>query len=67
MRKMFNLAEVWGHRPDGTNPCRHVPMYPNGKATRLISDEEMGTLAVTRPSTPISWPNSTLISCIPVS
>src|SRR5260370_7611071 len=27
MRKMFNLAEVWGHRPDGTNPCRHVPMY----------------------------------------
>jgi hypothetical protein len=28
MRKMFNLAEVWGYRPDGTNPCRHVPMYP---------------------------------------
>lgn len=44
MRKMFNLAEVWGHRPDGTNPCRHVPMYPNGKATHLISDEEMGKL-----------------------
>ena len=44
MRKMFNLAEVWGHRPDGTNPCRHVPMYPNGKSTHLISDEEMGLL-----------------------
>ncbi len=44
MRKMFNLAEVWGYRPDGTNPCRHVPMYPNGKATHLISDEEMGKL-----------------------
>jgi integrase len=43
-RKMFNLAEVWGYRPDGTNPCRHVPMYPNGKATHLISDEEMGKL-----------------------
>ena len=41
---MFNLAEVWGYRPDGTNPCRHVPMYPNGKATHLISDEEMGKL-----------------------
>lgn len=26
LRKMFNLAEVWGYRPDGTNPCRHVPM-----------------------------------------
>ena len=24
LRKMFNLAEVWGFRPDGTNPCRHV-------------------------------------------
>ena len=44
LRKMFNLAEVWGFRPDGTNPCRHVPMYPNGKATHLISDEEMGLL-----------------------
>ena len=44
LRKMFNLAEVWGYRPDGTNPCRHVPMYPNGKATHLISDEEMGKL-----------------------
>lgn len=41
---MFNLAEVWGYRPDGTNPCRHVPMYPAGKATHLISDEEMGKL-----------------------
>ena len=44
MRRMFNLAEVWGYRPDGTNPCRHVPMYPNGKATHLISDEDMGKL-----------------------
>lgn len=44
MRRMFNLAEVWGFRPDGTNPCRHVPMFPNGKATHLISDEDMGKL-----------------------
>ncbi|MFC3608507.1 tyrosine-type recombinase/integrase [Stutzerimonas tarimensis] len=41
LRKMFNLAEVWGYRPDGTNPCRHVPMFPAGKVTRLINDEEM--------------------------
>lgn len=44
MRRMFNLAEVWGYRPDGTDPCRHVPMFPNGKATHLISDEDMGKL-----------------------
>ena len=26
--KMFNLAETWGVRPDGSNPCRHVKKYP---------------------------------------
>ncbi|MFK1435581.1 PDDEXK nuclease domain-containing protein [Pseudomonas aeruginosa] len=36
LRKMFNLVEVWGLRPDGSNPCRHVPMYPAGEATHLI-------------------------------
>ena len=41
LRKMFNMAEVWGLRPDGTNPCRHVPMYPPGKETRLIVDDEL--------------------------
>ncbi|MGO2158342.1 MAG: hypothetical protein ACTH5V_21470 [Serratia proteamaculans] len=41
---MFNLAEVWGFRPDGTNPCRHVPMYPAGKFTHLISDLKLGSL-----------------------
>lgn len=44
MRRMFNLAEVWGYRPHDTNPCRHVPMFPNGKATHLISDEDMSKL-----------------------
>jgi integrase len=43
VRKMFNMAEVWGMRPDGSNPCRHVPKYPErgrGK-TRLITDVEL--------------------------
>jgi len=44
LRKMFNLAEIWGYRPDGSNPCRHVPLYTGGKTTRLISDEEMSKL-----------------------
>lgn len=44
MRRMFNLVEVCGYRSDGTNPCRHVPVYPDGKATHLISDEDMGKL-----------------------
>ena len=44
LRKMFNLAELWGLRPDGTNPCRHVQKYGGQKRTRLITDDELGRL-----------------------
>ena len=44
IRKMFNLAELWGYRPDGSNPCRHVPKYPEKGKTRLITDAQMGQL-----------------------
>ena len=44
LRKMFNMAEVWGYRPDGSNPCRHVPRYPQRSATRFISDDDMRRL-----------------------
>ena len=40
-RKMFNLAELWGCRSDGSNPCRHVPKYPEKGSTRFITDEQM--------------------------
>ena len=38
LRKMFNMAEVWGYRPDGSNPCKHVQKYPEKGKTRLITD-----------------------------
>lgn len=38
--KMFNLAEIWGLRPDGSNPCRHVKKYKEEKRERFLSDEE---------------------------
>lgn len=44
VRKMFNLAELWGHRPDGSNPCRHVQKYPEKGSTRFITDDEMQKL-----------------------
>ena len=44
VRKMFNLAELWGYRPDGSNPCRHVPKYPEKGSTRLITDDQMTKL-----------------------
>jgi integrase len=42
--KMFNLAEVWGLRNDGTNPTRHVPKYPEKKRERFLAAEEVETL-----------------------
>ena len=41
---MFNMAEVWGFPEDGTNPCRHVPQYPEAGKTRLITDDEVARL-----------------------
>ena len=47
LSKMFNLAEVWGLRPDGSNPCRHVPKYPEKKRERFLSDAELSRLVAT--------------------
>jgi integrase len=44
VRKMFNMAEVWGMRPDGSNPCRHIPKFPERGKTRLITDAELRRL-----------------------
>ena len=37
LSKMFNLSEIWGLRPDGSNPCRHVPKYKEIKRERYLS------------------------------
>jgi len=44
LRKMFNMAEVWGYRPDGSNPCKHVQKYPEKGKTRLITDVQLSRL-----------------------
>ena len=38
---MFNLAEKWGLRLDGTNPVRHIEKYAEGRRERFLSVEEM--------------------------
>ena len=40
LSKMFSLAEIWGLRPDGSNPCRHVKRYKENKRERFLSPEE---------------------------
>jgi len=42
--KMFNCAEKWGVRPDGSNPCRHVDRYKEGQRERFLSEAELATL-----------------------
>ena len=37
---MFTLAEVWGLRSDGSNPCRHVKRYRERMRERFLSPEE---------------------------
>lgn len=44
LSKLFNLAEVWGVRPDGSNPCRHVQKYKEEKRERFLSAEELARL-----------------------
>jgi integrase len=44
LSKMMNLAERWGERPDGSNPCRHVEKYREKKRNRFLSAEELARL-----------------------
>ncbi len=44
LSKIFNLAERWGYRTDGTNPCRHVERYPERKMERFLSQHELASL-----------------------
>ncbi len=44
LSKMFNLAEEWGLRPDGSNPCRHVKKYRETKRERFLSTAEITEL-----------------------
>ena len=45
--KMFNLAELWGLRLDGSNPTRHVQKYKEHKRERFLSADELTTLFTT--------------------
>lgn len=38
---MFNLAEMWGLRPDGSNPRKHIRKYPEEKRERFLSTAEL--------------------------
>jgi len=41
LSKMFNLAELWGLRVDGSNPCRLVPKFKERAKERYLSHGEL--------------------------
>jgi integrase len=44
LSKLFNWGEEHGFRPDGSNPCRHVEKYREGRRERFLSQAELGRL-----------------------
>ena len=44
LHKMMNMAEIWGLRSDGSNPCRHVKKYKEQKRERFLSQAELSRL-----------------------
>ena len=43
---MLTAAEVWGLRPEGSNPCRYVKRFRVENRERFLSDEEYRRLGV---------------------
>jgi integrase len=44
LSKLFNMAERWGLRPDGSNPVRHVERFRAQPRHRYLSGEEFRRL-----------------------
>ena len=44
LSKFFNWSERRGLRPDGSNPCRHVEKYREGRRERFLSQAELARL-----------------------
>lgn len=44
LSKALSLAEVWELRPDGSNPCRHVPKFAEHGRERMLSPDDLARL-----------------------
>lgn len=44
LSRLFSLAELWGHRPAGSNPCRHIERFQEKPRTRFLSLVELEAL-----------------------
>jgi len=44
LSKALNLAELWGYRPNHSNPCLHIKKYTEQKRERFLSQDEIAKL-----------------------
>jgi integrase len=44
LSKMFSLAEKWGERPAGSNPCKGIERYAERERERMLSANELARL-----------------------
>jgi integrase len=44
LSKMFGLAEEWGMRPEGSNPCRRIKHFEEKSRERFLSTDELQRL-----------------------
>lgn len=45
LSKAFELAEVWGLRPDNSNPCRKIQRFEEKSRERFLSEKEFAKLS----------------------
>jgi len=45
MSKMFKLAELWGYRPQASNPCFYIQRYKEKSRERYLTGPELRRLA----------------------
>ena len=62
---MFSAAELWGLRPQGSNPCRYVKRFRERKRERFLSDAEYRRLgAVLREAESTGTESATAVAAI---
>ncbi|HQS94675.1 MAG TPA: tyrosine-type recombinase/integrase [Alphaproteobacteria bacterium] len=44
LSKALNLAELWGYRPNHSNPCLHIKKYSENKRERFLNQDEIARL-----------------------
>ncbi|NJL26893.1 MAG: site-specific integrase [Thermoanaerobaculia bacterium] len=58
LSKAFALAEVWGWRPENSNPCRNIGRYHEEARERYLSESELARLGEVLVEAEESWGTS---------